>query len=86
MVKKSMLNVRLPFLVHAMLDGAFTGLGRTPVERQPSANLDDSDRARRILMLTAKYAESDGEYICNVSSRRPMFADSCTTRLRVLRT
>jgi len=49
----------------------------------PSTSHDVFGRVRRVLMLAARYPESAGEYVCNVSSRRPIYVDSCTTRIRV---
>ena len=47
---------------------------------------DDSDsRVTRSYLLVAKYEQSDGDYVCSVTSRRPVYTDSCTTRLHVSR-
>ena len=47
---------------------------------------DDSDsHVRRSYLLVAKHEQSDGNYGCSVTSRRPAYHDSCTTRLRVSR-
>jgi len=47
---------------------------------------DDSDSSvRRSYLLVAKYQQSDGDYVCLVTSRRPAYNDSCTTRLQVSR-
>lgn len=46
--------------------------------------VDDSENsAKRSYLLVARHKQSDGDYICLVTSQRPPYNDSCTTRLRV---
>lgn len=54
-------------------------------DRLSSTSHDVSGRVRRVLLFAAKYPESGGEYVCTVSSRRPIYVDSCTTQIHVRR-
>jgi len=46
--------------------------------------VDDSENsAKRSYLLVARHKQSDGDYICLVTSQRPPYNDSCTTHLHV---
>ena len=44
---------------------------------------DSGTSVRRSYLLVARHKQSDGDYVCAVTSRRPTYHDSCTTHLHV---
>lgn len=52
-------------------------------ERMASLTEDIRGFAKRILTLDAVYPDSDGVYVCAVTSRGQTLLDSCTVQIRV---
>jgi len=57
---------------------------RSDSEQVLASFMDDSgNTVQRSYLLIAEHQQSDGDYSCVVTSRRPSYNDSCITRLRV---